>query len=338
MKTLKILLGIVAVLVVALLIIAAIAPKSATVERTITVNAPAEMVMKEVNSLEQMQNWSPWAEKDPEMKVTYEGNMGSVGSISRWEGNKDVGKGEQSITAVDANKVETHLIIYMPFGKSESDVFILAEEEAEVTKVTWHLTNYSPFPFNVISIFMNLDDAIGPDFEKGLNKLKTIVETKAAQEPAYTIEVVEMPAKIYIAKKDTIEWSKISEYYATYLPQLYEATGKNKLTSAGAPTGLYYLWDEENQKTVMAAAIPVTGDEKTKVEGYETIVLPSGRALKLVYFGAYDQSEKAHMAMDKYMKENSMQQTGPVIEEYITDPANEPDTSKWQTIIYYPVQ
>ena len=337
MKTLKILLGIVAVVVLALLVIAMIAPKSTTVERSIVINAPADKVMAEVNSLENMQNWSPWADLDPEMKVTYEGNMGSVGSVSRWEGNKEVGSGEQTITSITENRVETHLHFLQPW-ESEADAFVQLDQEGEATKVTWSFTSPAPFPWNAMMVFMNMDEMLGKDFEKGLNKLKTIVESKQAQEPVYTIEVIEMPQKVYIARRDTVAWDKISDYYATYLPQLFEAAGKNKLEASGAPSGIYYTWDEENKRTVMAAAIPVMGDEKTMVKGYETIVLPSGRALKLVYSGSYDNMEKAHMAMDKYIKENSMQQSGPVIEEYVTDPGNEPDTSKWQTIIFYPVQ
>jgi effector-binding domain-containing protein len=337
MKTLKLLIGTVAICIIALVVVSMIAPKSATVQRTVTINAPAGQVMQEVNSLEKMQNWSPWAERDPNMKITYEGSIGKVGSVSRWEGNKDVGKGEQKITNITENGVETQLSILKPW-KTEANIALLLEPEGDRTKATWSFTTNSLFPWNAMMIFMNIDDMLGKDFEYGLNKLKQLVETKAGQEPPYTIEVVQLPKRVYIAKRDSIAWEKLSDYYNTYLPQLYESVGKNKLQPTGAATGIYYVWDEENQFTVLAAAVPVMGDEKTKVQGFETIVLPSGRALKLVYHGPYEGTEKAHRAMDTYIREKSMQQTGPVIEEYVTDPASEPDTSRWQTIIYYPVQ
>ena len=338
MKTLKILLSILAIVIVAILIIAMIAPKQTTVQRSVAINAPAALVMEEVNSLEDMANWSPWAKKDPDMTVSYEGNMGAVGSVSRWEGNKDVGKGEQKITAIGDNKIETHLTFFTPWGTSEADAFIQVDSEDEASKATWSITAHSPFPWNALSVFMNMDDMIGKDFEEGLNNLKTLAETKKAQEPAYVIEVVDMPQKVYIAKKDSVSWTDISTFFQAHLPAIYEGAGKSKVQPAGPATGIFYNWDEANQSTIMAAAVPVTGDEKTKMQGYETIVMPAGRALKLVYYGPYEGSEKAHMAMDKYIKDNAMEQTGPVIEEYITDPTMEKDTSKWQTIIYYPVK
>lgn len=337
MKTLKILLGILAIVIVAILVIAMIAPKQMNLQRSVNINAPAALVMEEVNSLEDMANWSPWAAIDPNMKVSYEGTMGTVGSISRWEGNKDVGKGEQKITNISDNRVDVHLTFLEPW-ESEADAFVQVDDKGETTDVTWSFISPSPFPWNAMMIFMDMDEMLGKDFENGLNKLKEIAETKRAQEPAYVIEVVDIPQKVYIAKKDSVSWSDISTFFNAHLPAIYEGAGKNKVQPAGPATGIFYKWDEANQSTIMAAAIPVMGDEKTKMQGYETIVMPAGRALKLVYYGPYEGSEKAHIAMDKYIKDNAMEQTGPVIEEYITDPTIEKDTSKWQTIIYYPVK
>jgi hypothetical protein len=41
------------------------------------------------------------------------------------------------------------------------------------------------------------------------------------------------------------------------------------------------------------------------------------------------------MAMDEYMAERKLQQIPPILEEYLTDPTLEPDTSKWLTRIVY---
>ncbi len=41
------------------------------------------------------------------------------------------------------------------------------------------------------------------------------------------------------------------------------------------------------------------------------------------------------MAMDEYIQANKLEQLTPVIEEYITDPGAEPDSTKWLTKIVY---
>ena len=54
------------------------------------------------------------------------------------------------------------------------------------------------------------------------------------------------------------------------------------------------------------------------------------------YYGDYDQTGKAHDAMEKYLKDRNILFNPPVVEEYVTDPGEEKDPSKWLTkIIYY---
>jgi effector-binding domain-containing protein len=60
--------------------------------------------------------------------------------------------------------------------------------------------------------------------------------------------------------------------------------------------------------------------------------------LTIDYYGSYDKTEHAHNQMDKYIKEKNYKMVMPVIEEYITDPMTEKDTSKWLTRISYFVE
>ena len=82
----------------------------------------------------------------------------------------------------------------------------------------------------------------------------------------------------------------------------------------------------------MAAAIPVPVN--TEIDGVETVNV-KGKALKLEYYGDYENLEDLHMAMDAYMKANNMAPSKMVMEEYVTDPTIVLDTAKWQTNIYY---
>jgi hypothetical protein len=70
-----------------------IIPKTYHVERSITINAPREEVWSNVNSLHGLHSWSPWIEADPNVKITYEGQDGTVGAAYHWVGNSDVGEG-----------------------------------------------------------------------------------------------------------------------------------------------------------------------------------------------------------------------------------------------------
>ena len=110
------------------------------------------------------------------MEKKFTGIDGEIGCISYWKGNKEVGEGEQEITAIVENKsVESQLRFLKPF-KSTSNAYLKVENEGKNTKVIWGFTGINKFPMSIFMLFMNMDKAIGKDFEQGLSNLKTLLE------------------------------------------------------------------------------------------------------------------------------------------------------------------
>ena len=83
-----------------IIILAAIAPKSYDVSRSILIEKPKEIVYPYLKLTKNQDYWSPWKKRDPDMKQSFEGTDGEVGFVSRWDGNKEVGKGSQTITGL----------------------------------------------------------------------------------------------------------------------------------------------------------------------------------------------------------------------------------------------
>ncbi len=163
-------------LVLLIVLLAMIAPKSYEVNRSVDINKPLSEVFNYLRSLKNQDNWSPWSQKDPNMKKSFTGTDGEVGCISAWEGNKEVGSGEQEITAVVKDKViESQLRFLKPF-KSTSDAYLKVAKAGKGTKVTWGFTGKNKFPMSIMMLFMNMDKVVGKDFEQGLAKLKTLLE------------------------------------------------------------------------------------------------------------------------------------------------------------------
>ena len=167
---------IVGILVVLVLILHQVAPKHYQVERKVVVSTQIDTVFKSLCSLKEQQLWSPWAEMDPNMKVEYRGMDGEIGSVSHWVGNDKVGEGEQEIKKIESNTyIETELRFLKPF-KSTSIGFLKLNPVDSQTEVTWGFKGEHKFPTTIIMLFMDMDEQIGPDFEKGLSKFKTYIE------------------------------------------------------------------------------------------------------------------------------------------------------------------
>lgn len=170
------LLYIVLAIVIVIIVLAIIAPKNYDVYRSISINKPLTEVFQYLKLLKNQDNWSPWAEKDPNMEKSFSGTDGEIGFISKWIGNKEVGEGEQEITGIVENEViHSQLRFLKPF-KSISDAYLKVKKDDNGTKVTWGFSGKNKFPVSIMMLFMNMDKMVGKDFEYGLNKLQQILE------------------------------------------------------------------------------------------------------------------------------------------------------------------
>lgn len=169
-----ILLGILGLLV----FLGLIAPKTYHVFRTIEINSPKAKVFPYLKFLDKQSEWSPWAKKDPNMERKLTGTDGEVGAISYWNGNKEVGEGEQEITKIiEGERVEGQLRFFKPW-KSESDCYMnVATTTRGKSKVTWGFSGQNKFPFSIMMLFMSMDKMVGKDFEEGLQSLKSQLES-----------------------------------------------------------------------------------------------------------------------------------------------------------------
>ena len=111
------------------------------------------------------------------MNKSYEGVDGTVGFISKWEGNKEVGSGEQEITGIIPGKrIESQLRFIKPM-KSTSDAWLaVSTPNPGITNIAWGFSGKYNFPFTIVSHFMSMDKMVGKDFEAGLKNLKEILE------------------------------------------------------------------------------------------------------------------------------------------------------------------
>ena len=57
-------------------------PTELVIEREITIEKPKEFVFSQIKFLKNHDAWSPWAQKDPNMKKEFRGTDGTPGFVS----------------------------------------------------------------------------------------------------------------------------------------------------------------------------------------------------------------------------------------------------------------
>lgn len=154
-------------------------PSQAVVTRSTEIAAPPDKVFAIVGDLRRFNEFSPWADLDPNIKYTFEGPESGVGQKMNWTSdNADVGSGSQTITEYEPpNFVESALHFGMR-GKSAATWDLVPSTTG--TKATWGFrADLDGIPAKWFGLMF--DRWIGADYEKGLFKLKTLAE---APEPA----------------------------------------------------------------------------------------------------------------------------------------------------------
>ena len=150
-----------------------------TVERSTKINAPASAIYEQIADFHRWTAWSPWEGLDPDMKRTYSGPESGPGAAYAWSGNRKAGEGQMEITqAAPPSRVEVALDFLKPFKSSSITTFDLVAE-GEATRVIWTMTGPKTLMTRVIGLFKSMDKMIGPDFEKGLDRLATVTERSA---------------------------------------------------------------------------------------------------------------------------------------------------------------
>ncbi len=176
MLVIKIIVIVIVALALLLLILHLLAPKEAKLERSILINASKETVFPYILYFTKRDEWSPWMEMDPNVNTEMTGEDGTLSAVWSWQGNKKVGKGQQKNTNIVQNESVNTVVTFEEPWQSVADTYLRLEEKEGGTLVKWGFSSKMSFPATIFGLFMNFDKVVGKDYEKGLNKLKKLVE------------------------------------------------------------------------------------------------------------------------------------------------------------------
>lgn len=167
---------VIGVIIVGFVVVVAIQPSEFRIERSAIISAPAPTVFAQVNDFHNWEAWSPWAKLDPAAKATFEGPRAGKGAVFRWAGNEEVGEGSMTIMeSRPSDLIRIKLEFLKPFEATNTAEFTFKPENNQTT-VTWIMEGQNNFIAKAVCLFMNMDQMVGGQFEKGLASMKSVAE------------------------------------------------------------------------------------------------------------------------------------------------------------------
>ena len=162
--------------ILALLAYAWMKPDDFETKRTASIAAPPEKIFPLISDLRAFNSWNPFVQGDTANSGSYSGPPAGKGAAYDFEGGKS-GSGRFVITDSKPHlKLVMDLNMFKPFRGDNVVEFTLKPNAGATTDVTWAMRGKSTFVPRLMGVFMNMDQMVGGQFDKGLANLKALAE------------------------------------------------------------------------------------------------------------------------------------------------------------------
>src|SRR5690606_2139172 len=276
MKFLKALLVIVLVLVIGYAAVCFFAPKRMEVSASESMEASPETVYAHVATLPIWEKWNTYTQMEG-VETTYGEQKEGKGASYSWTMNGKPGGNLEIVEGYPSDSLRVRLQFEGWNGYSFVDYTFLPEGDS--TNVSWKMTNDTDTPFYLRGMMWFMESSMKKDFEKSLENLEELSEsTPASPSPEYKAQLMNRPAASYLGIRKELPIDSLGAFYENSYADIITYIKANQYEMSGAPVGIYYHWDTENNRADLAAAIPVTGENLKGNETVELIQIPEGRA------------------------------------------------------------
>jgi effector-binding domain-containing protein len=148
---------------------------------------------------------------------------------------------------------------------------------------------------------------------------------------AVTLEMTARPVAFISAKA---EWTNGFKSVMGAIKKVDAAIKKAGLTAAGRPFALFLSTDDTSFQ--FEAMVPLSEKPDSKIELAEGVKIgesPSGKAIKFLHRGAYDDIDSTYDLITAFLDEKGLESQNRFVEEYLTD-TKEPDDTNLEADIY----
>ena len=314
---------------------------SAYLVGNVEINAPASEVFKEINNFRTYKAWTVMNQLDSTTVYTYEGKVSGLGAKRTWyNANPKVWNGSMKIVESVPNK---RVVIELQVdsnrdGNNENDlktpaiVEYILTEKGEATQVTRSISFTELEGLNKLrGTFISF--MIGKSFKEGLVSLKNRIEQKP--DFAYDINLKSVSTVNFFYLQTKCNAENLSAVRKSTFAKTKEFMRTNLILPSGSPLTQYLKYSPSDMQ--IRCGFPVT--KNVTVQGDFGIVQSySGNAIRLIHIGPHEELYKAHLEANKYIDYYLHETTADPYEVFIIDADIQPDSTKWLTHVYYPIQ
>ncbi len=298
------------------------------------INAPANLVFRQIADLKNWDKWAPWKEKDSTIQFEYPGSTNKEGDYFRFTDNR--GK-RQKLT--NLTLTEDTMIVQSLASNDQIQEFVWKIiPQKNGVKVIWTIEGELPFWQRIYS--RQMEDMIGPTMTRGLELIEKNVHQDMNKHKTTILKSVDLSSTYYLYKTAGCKIDSIGKKMDKTLPEVLLYAINHKIEMNGKPFVIYNKYDEENNAVIFSTCVPTK--EKTVVTDADILTgeTPGGHYLKIKYQGNYKFIREAwnlayaYINSRDYMMIDDKRKT---FEVYAVGHTKSLNPADWITYIYIPL-
>jgi effector-binding domain-containing protein len=324
MKLLKIVLAVLVLLAVVFVLGGVLLPDRAGVVRSVAIDRPPAQVFAVANDLSRFNDWSPWYPMDPEASYRFEGPDTGPGATMHWQGKAEVGSGTLRIVDSQAPSRVATEVAFADFGEPADAVILIEPDGAGGSTVTWQFDVALSGP-TARWFGLAMPGMVGTDFEAGLARLKTLLESLPAVDlSAMTVERLEVAAQDVIAiagAAPVADLAAVSTALGELYGELIAFAALNNLEIAGSPMTFTQTADPDTWRFQAALPVRLSGP-LTPMAPIELLRTHAGPALVFEHVGPYEGLAAARAQLEAWAASHGLRRAGPIQDIFVSDPGD----------------
>lgn len=331
MKLIKVILSIIISFSLLWILVALFSPRNLGVSESIIIEQSSSEIFSQVNDLKKWNSWSEWNRLDTNMLITFSSVSSGEGASSTWK-SESLGNGTQKIIESTPSERIRLLVSIADWGDSFAQWTFTSLEDFK-TEVTWTFED-KEIAFLLRPLGFSFNNSISDDYVKGLSNLKEYCENLPQQNKKLVARIINVEPFNYISKHIVSNFEDVGTDMGKSYAELINLCSANNWEIIGMPFSINYRDTEELFEYDVAFKI---SNSVKAPKGFSSGTIEGGETLTISHFGLYENLPASYEILDNWMRDNGFKLNDHSYEIYITDPGTEPDSSKWETQVFYPI-
>jgi len=154
------------------------------------------------------------------------------------------------------------------------------------------------------------------------------------------IEIIEIIEQTTLTIREEAKTESVPERMGKIFSEILSFMDKKGIASTGAPFAYWHNMSSDSiSKGIfdMECGFPISVlvEDKGRIKRSK---LPGGRVITALHIGSYETLTETYEVVMAWIRKNGYQVEENMWETYLTNPAEEPDKSKWMTRIFLPMK